>query len=121
MYESPINMMLGQIQTEFDDYLVGRVSQTVGLEVDKQELIKALQYDRDQYNKGYSDGQADAKECKELLKELYQTVKARESYECAGCIYENADARTRYLNCTNYRCYRWCKADRLEELLGVDK
>lgn len=28
----------------------------VGVNVDKSELIKALQYDRDQYAKGYEDG-----------------------------------------------------------------
>lgn len=30
----------------------------IGIEVDKEELIKALQYDRQQYEKGYSDGYA---------------------------------------------------------------
>jgi hypothetical protein len=28
--------------------------------IDKGELIRALQYDRDQYNKGYADGRANA-------------------------------------------------------------
>ena len=28
----------------------------VGVNVNKEELIKALQYDRGQYNKGYEDG-----------------------------------------------------------------
>ena len=28
----------------------------VGVNVDKEELIKALQYDRNQYTKGYEDG-----------------------------------------------------------------
>ena len=30
--------------------------QSVGVNVDKDELIKALQYDRDQYNKGFVAG-----------------------------------------------------------------
>lgn len=28
----------------------------LGIKVDKEELLKALKYDRDQYNKGYEDG-----------------------------------------------------------------
>ena len=30
----------------------------IGIDVNKEELIKALQYDREQYSKGYSDGYA---------------------------------------------------------------
>lgn len=28
------------------------------IDIDKDELLKALKYDRDQYNQGYSDGKA---------------------------------------------------------------
>lgn len=38
----------------------------VGVNVDKDELIKALQYDRGQYQKGYDDG---IKEFAKMLKE----------------------------------------------------
>lgn len=34
--------------------------QRVGVNVDKDELIKALQYDRGQYDKGYADGYKEA-------------------------------------------------------------
>ena len=34
--------------------------QRVGIDVDKDELIRALQYDRGQYQKGYMDGFKDA-------------------------------------------------------------
>lgn len=34
--------------------------QNVGVDVSKDELIKALQYDRGQYQKGYEDGKEDA-------------------------------------------------------------
>jgi hypothetical protein len=56
MYESMIKMIAGQIQSEIENDLMVKVSQTVGYEVDKDELIKALQYDRNQYEKGYKDG-----------------------------------------------------------------
>lgn len=120
MYESPINVLISAMRTELEADLVCKVSQAAGYEIDSQELARALRYDRAQYDKGYKDGQADAREVKELLKELYQTIDARKSYECAGCVYEHADSRTRYLNCTNFNCYRWVKADQVEKLLGVD-
>ncbi len=45
------------------------VTAEYGINVNKDELIKALQYDRNQYNKGYVDGAKDfAKRLKEWLK-----------------------------------------------------
>lgn len=58
MYESPIQQIVGQMQSEMESELMYRVSQTVGYSIDKDELIKALKYDRGQYEKGYADGLA---------------------------------------------------------------
>ena len=55
MYTSPIKLVTNQIIMELDNDVVNAV-QKVGIEVDKQELIRALKYDRDQYDKGYADG-----------------------------------------------------------------
>lgn len=60
MYQSPIEIIEKQMRTEFDDNIYQAV-QMYEISVDKDELIKALQYDRDQYNKGYVDGLAKAK------------------------------------------------------------
>lgn len=57
-YESPIKIIQiahNQLNHEFDDE-VGRVVMEVGIDVDKDELLKALAYDRDQYEKGFRDG-----------------------------------------------------------------
>lgn len=54
MYKSPIEMIMGQIRTQQEDHVFKAV-QEVGITVDKEELLKALKYDRDQYNKGYHD------------------------------------------------------------------
>lgn len=73
MYESPIKMTWSEpdiIQTETqkiakeftkqsEDYIMYTVNQTMGCEVDKGELINALNYDREQYEKGYQDGYLD--------------------------------------------------------------
>jgi hypothetical protein len=54
-YESPIKAFTTQMQTEMDNHLIYTVSQSVGYNVDKDKLIKALHYDRHQYEKGVSD------------------------------------------------------------------
>ena len=59
-YQSPIELFTTDpfIETLRDeaDALVVRAVAHAHVEVDKEELIKALQYDRDQYLKGYTDG-----------------------------------------------------------------
>lgn len=65
MYESPISMISDQmkiiseqINANTDEMIVEAV-QNVGVTVDKEEMIRALQYDRGQYNRGYTDGAHD--------------------------------------------------------------
>ena len=53
-YKSPIELVMGDIQTQIDNNIV-KVVQSYGFNVDKTELEKALKYDRDQYDKGYAD------------------------------------------------------------------
>lgn len=62
MYASPIEKIYGELQTQMvqeDENMVMKAVRKVGVNVDKEELIKALQYDRNQYTKGYSDGKSD--------------------------------------------------------------
>lgn len=56
MYESPIEVLYGQMQTEIENDLLVKCSQAVEYNINKDELIKALKYDREQYERGYSDG-----------------------------------------------------------------
>jgi len=60
-YESPIEKIFGEIHNEVmrkdEENLMTVVSQTVGYTVDRTELLKALQYDRQQYEKGYADAE----------------------------------------------------------------
>lgn len=55
MYESPIEIIYGQLQTQLDGDIF-RAVQKADILVNKEELTKALQYDRDQYAKGRRDG-----------------------------------------------------------------
>jgi hypothetical protein len=59
MYKSPIDIIEKQMHMEFDD-CIWKTVQDYAVSVDKEELIKALRYDRDQYEKGYADGKRDA-------------------------------------------------------------
>lgn len=62
MYKSPIDIVettVNQICREMAKQKEEHIYQTIikmGVNVDKEELIKALSYDRDQYNKGFKDG-----------------------------------------------------------------
>ena len=66
-YESPISLMYRTINTKLEGEIMTAVHQ-VDIEVDRDELIKALQYDRNQYDTGYANGQDDAR--KEIIKWL---------------------------------------------------
>lgn len=59
MYKSPIQLVTDDInyamRAKIDDTIYQAVLKC-DVAVDKDELIKALTYDRQQYDKGYSDG-----------------------------------------------------------------
>lgn len=65
MWESPVNFfeihesIVEEINKQTEE-TVFKAIHRVGVDVNKEELIKALQYDRNQYSKGYKDGYADA-------------------------------------------------------------
>lgn len=60
MYDSPIHVdftepVIEKLKDEADEYIL-RACQKMVVSVDKDELVKALQYDRDQYLRGFTDG-----------------------------------------------------------------
>ena len=81
-YKSPITIMqvekqIGtKVAEEFDRVVLDAVYEVVPL-VDKDELLLALHYDRDQYDKGFADGKVAAmnelvrcKDCKHRGKKI---------------------------------------------------
>lgn len=59
MWESPIQMITDDIIKDIvqkQDELIMEAVHRVGFNIDKYELMEALNYDRDQYEKGYADG-----------------------------------------------------------------
>lgn len=59
MYESPIEKIVQHIQENLikqeEDHLMAQITETVGYQINKEELIKALKYDRNQYHIGFED------------------------------------------------------------------
>lgn len=74
MYESPIKIITGQIKTNYEDEIF-RAIQTVGINVDREELLKALEYDRGQYEEGFKEGEKHTlRQIKNLLPEWLYTA-----------------------------------------------
>lgn len=71
-----------EIQKQTEEELMVAVNQSIDYVVDKEELIKALQYDREQYTKGYNDCKIDilvkVKQAKEEIEEYVHCDK----YDC---------------------------------------
>lgn len=63
MYKSPIELLITNIENQIvkkqDEQIYQAVMHYIP-NVDKEELLRALQYDRGQYEKGYADGKANA-------------------------------------------------------------
>lgn len=68
MYKSPIEIELNDFVSDYvekvDEYIVKCVQKVV-VNVDKDELIKALGYDRGQYEKGWNDRDNEIVRCKD--------------------------------------------------------
>lgn len=100
MYESPIsiteiiNNIVKKQNEQFENDLMYQIKQTCHINIDKDELIKALQYDREQYEKGYQDCKADVKKIGKWL------INSDGYYPyCSQCKYEPKEM-TRYCpNC----------------------
>lgn len=88
MYKSPIEV------TSFYDAFTRAINKqvendvytavlNVGVNVDKEELIKALQYDRDQYFAGYADGrQVSFSEFAERLLKIIPHINGETTMQC---------------------------------------
>ena len=63
-YQSPIGLIMSDMQVKMEGEIVKAV-QNIGVNVDKEELLKALKYDRNQYQKGYADRDSEIVRCKD--------------------------------------------------------
>lgn len=70
-YESPIEVISKRMRTSVEDGIFNAILEQ-GISVDKEELIKALRYDREQYEKGFNDGCIGA--TKEIKREVAREI-----------------------------------------------
>ena len=62
MYKSPITLLIENAEKQLrqaqeqSEQTIYQCVNSFGVVVDKEELFKALKYDRDQYSRGYKDG-----------------------------------------------------------------
>lgn len=84
MYESPIQTYIDKITssiredyaTAYEQKIVTEISSRIGVSVDKDELLRALAYDRNQYEKGFADGKLSMcmYDSEEKVKEFYEKL-----------------------------------------------
>lgn len=65
-YKSPIEVFIQEAKLNYENSIYNAI-QEYGIKVDKEELIKALSYDRKQYIVGYNDA---IKELMEILTDM---------------------------------------------------
>ena len=96
MYKSPIEIIIdglnGMIRHKLDEECLESVYKA-GIIVDKDELIKALKYDREQYEKGYKDCINERvkfleKQLDIAIKELCFTAKGADACNSLDNLYE---------------------------------
>ena len=107
MWESPIQMITDDIIKDLvqkqDEWLMEAVHR-VGFNIDKDELVKALNYDRDQYEKGYADG---------------RRARDEEIVRCKDCVHRPKGTNNHDLEFPDYVCpcqcddfwYNWMPKD----------
>lgn len=91
MYKSPIEIIQGEVEAKMEGEVLKAI-QRVGVNVDKEELIKAIRYDRAQYEKGYEDGLHACRwiPCKERMPVLNvedKSVDREQSFERDGYLF----------------------------------
>ena len=95
-YESPITMIASQVETKIENDVMTAV-QHYDIQVDKEELIKALNYDRQQYEKGYRDAQSKLKPmCKYLGKCMSHPDISREYHDWCDLYREDCNCQCCY-------------------------
>ena len=97
-YESPITAIYEQIATQinqdFEDRIMAEVKMKVDVDVNKEELLKALNYDREQYQKGVEDAKRVLKpKCRFLTKCMSHPKVSREYHEYCTLYYEDCNCQ----------------------------
>ena len=128
MYQSPIEIIQKELATQYENGVLKAV-QDFGFIVDAGELTKALMFDRNQYEKGYKDRDAEIIRCKDCSNsDWYKTAEGKTlcyclEYDCGG--FAENDFCSRAVkdrdceHCTHHTeqgCTKWdCEFERVSE------
>ena len=89
MYKSPITIIESTMDSFYktiieqkENAIVAKIQSSFGVDVDKDELLRALQHDRGQYEKGYSDAMASIVRCKDC--KHYKTIQCSCGCHCVS-------------------------------------
>lgn len=95
-YNSIIQAIQGKVECEIENEILKAVRRC-DIHVDKDELVKALKYDRDQYNQGYEDAKEKYEKAMEkVIDELIMAIDTCSGLPCADeCQLEVGD----YIGC----------------------
>ena len=89
MYESPIKVFQNNLEMQLEGEILNTV-QRMNITVDKDEMIRALRYDREQYQKGFDDARKNAVpvvRCKDCIRR-YDTDECPMCFLIEGKYYE---------------------------------
>lgn len=70
-YESPVTVRIQQIAQEIterrENEIFCHIEEALGFDIDRDELVKALKYERDQFSRGFEAGYSAAKDWSEWV------------------------------------------------------
>ena len=131
-YQSPISTYTTEVATnigeEFDKLVITEIAK-VGVAVDKDKLVKALEYDRDQYEEGYEEGYRDGRRYKPPVITNADRIRSMSDEELAvwfysgdfpWCVYEEDVVPCTYEDIPAHPCDR-CLLDWLLQEVDDDK
>ena len=88
MYKSPIEVITEQINMQIENEVYKAVG-NVGINIDREELLSALDYDRGQYTKGYKDRDSEIVRCKDC--KHWDKTTREEGNDCISGPWEDAE------------------------------
>ena len=83
LIQPPMDAMLLNIQEAKDNAIVAEVSQQMGVVIDKEELAKALNYDRQQYQQGFEAARRCY--CRPTASWEFEAIGIMGSWHCSNC------------------------------------
>lgn len=109
-YNSPITIAVREYVSAFNEAVeseIIRAVNNVAVYVDKEELVKALNYDRNQYNKGYDIGfwRGEQIAAKRFAAAIKERLRIPEKLACNTATFSKAQIRS-------------CVNEILEEIVG---